>query len=90
MKDMSALPARYVFEACTVAGAPPDVAADLFKMYGNRWPCAHGVNYLGTYCDRCGAYLNSKDGDIPPDSTCDVGRAELWATFPHGADGRPR
>ena len=33
MKDMSKLPARYVFEACTVAGASPDVAADLKRAY---------------------------------------------------------
>ena len=85
MRDMNELPQRYVFEACTVAGAAPDVAADLFHMYGDRWPCVHGVNYLGTYCDRCGAYLNARDGNIPTDATSDVGRVELWATFPGGA-----
>lgn len=86
MRDMNEFPQRYVFEACTVEGASPDVAADLYRMYGNRWPCVHGVNYLGTYCDRCGAYLNADlSREIPANATCDVGRAELWATFPDGA-----
>ena len=84
--ERSMLPARYVFEACTIEGAPLDVAGDLFRMYGNRWPCVHGINYLGTYCDRCGAYLNAALArEIPADATCDIGRDELSATYPGGA-----
>lgn len=60
-------------------------------IHGDRFPCVHGVDYIGEDCPRCSAYLNSQfkagnwDAVIPPDATSDIGRDELWATFPNGA-----